>query len=378
MRVVHVVTLASPDGVFGGPTRVAVNQVATLHARGHDAVVTAGQRGYVGRIPTELEGAPAQLFPVRRLVPGVGLSGLVAPGMWRWLQRTLPHVDVVHIHLGRDLVTLPAARMAQRQRVPYIVQTHGMIAASESPLSGPLDALLTRPALTGASAVLYLNDKEREGIRAVAPTGLALHELGNGVPVADDVPSLPPRQEVLFCSRLHARKRPVLFVDMARRLLAEGVDASFVLVGPDDGEGEAVAAGVAMVGDPEKLRWEGPLDPADTLARIKRASVFVLPSVDEPWAMAVIEALSVGRPVVVTSSCGVSAIVREHGCGLVVDESPEALVDGVRAMLADRAGLADMAGRATSVAREHFSMDAVADRLERLYAAAASTERSRH
>ncbi len=36
MRLLHVVTLVSDDGIFGGPPSVAVAQSAELAARGHD------------------------------------------------------------------------------------------------------------------------------------------------------------------------------------------------------------------------------------------------------------------------------------------------------------------------------------------------------
>jgi glycosyltransferase involved in cell wall biosynthesis len=176
---------------------------------------------------------------------------------------------------------------------------------------------------------------------------------------------------VLFCARLHRRKRPLHFVRTAERLLAEGVDASFVLVGPDEGEGAAVAAAVARTGDPDRLRWEGPLPPSRTLARMQRASLLVLPSVDEPYPMSVLEALSVGRPVVVTDSCGLAPAVRETGCGVVVDSSEPALLDAVRTLLRDPTALAARAARCLPAVRERFGMDAVADVLEDVYASAA-------
>lgn len=367
VRVLHVATLVSPDGAFGGPVRVAGNQAAALRGRGHDVVVAAGRRGYGSTPPTDLGGTPLRTFPVQRIAPSTGFSGMLSAGMWRWLRAAVRDVDIVHVHLARDLVTLTAARVAQRRGIPYVVQPHGMVVRSGNPLAPPLDAVLTRRVLGGASAVLYLTPAERAGLEAVASGPLALQPLGNGVPPVSEVPELPTRTEVLFCARLQERKRPLLFVEMARTLLAEGVDADFVLVGPDEGQGPAVAAGVAAVGDPDRLRWEGPLEPSETLARMARATVLVLPSVDEPYPMSVLEAMSVGRPVVVTESCGLAPAVREHGCGVVVDESPEALVDAVRRLLAEPGSLARLGRGAAAAARQHFDMQAVTDTLESIY-----------
>ncbi len=85
---------------------------------------------------------------------------------------------------------------------------------------------------------------------------LRLASLGNGVPdypAAVDGPGTP---EVLFAARMHPRKRPLVFVEMAKALLDAGVDARFTLVGPDEGEGAALRA--ALKGDP-RISWEGAL-----------------------------------------------------------------------------------------------------------------------
>lgn len=367
MRVLHVTTLVSPDGAFGGPVRVAVNQMVALRARGHDAVLAAGERGHPDGPPEELDGEPVKLFPAHHLLPSTGFSGVFSPKLLRWLWSSLRTADVVHVHLGRDLVTLPAAWLARRSATPYVLQTHGMVVASDNPLAGPLDALLTRRLLRGAGAVLCLNERERDQVQSLVPEPLRLEVLTNGVPVVAQASPLPARPEVLFCSRLHPRKRPAMFAEMARDLLAKGVDASFVLVGPDEGEAAAVSRVVDAVGDPDRLRWEGALDPSRTLDRMRSASLLVLPSVEEPMPMAVLEALSLGRPAVVTSSCGLAPLIAQTGCGAVVDETYEGLVAGVQALLADPARLQEQGALALQAARERHGMDAVVQRLEKLY-----------
>jgi glycosyltransferase involved in cell wall biosynthesis len=372
VRILHVVTLVSPDGAYGGPVRVAENQAAALRGLGHQVVVSAGRRGFRDAGPRALGEVPLRTFPAHQLVPGAGFSGLVAPGLQRFLHHELPRVDVVHVHLARDLIMLPAVRLARRRGVPYVLQTHGAIVESDHPLAGPLDRWATRGVLHDAAEVLYLTPEERVGLLAVARGPLPLSQLGNGVPLAADPPPPPVHPEVLFLARLAPRKRPALFARVARRLLEDGVDASFVLVGPDEGEGDLVRAEIAAVGDADRLRWEGPLDPGATSDRLARASLVVLPSVDEPYPMSVLEALAVGRPVVVTDSCGLAPAVAEEGCGRVVDSTEAGFEAAVRGWLADPAEQARTAEQALRAARERFSMDAVAATLAGVYAEAAS------
>lgn len=360
MRILQVVSLLSPDGAFGGPARVALNQSAELIRQGHHVTLAAGTRGYPVP-PTELGGVPVMLFPARTVLPFLGFPGMAAPGLVRWFARHGRDFDVVHIHLGRDLMVMPVAALARRRRIPYVAQTHGMVIPSRHPLAGPLDALWTRPILRGAAAVFYLTDTERDQLREVAGATVRLAELPNGVPELSPVILHPGPPEVLFLARLDARKRPLLFVEMAHRLLAEGVQARFAVVGPDEGQGTAVRA---AIGDEPRIRWEGPIAPDEVPCRLARASVYVLPSGREPYPMTVLEAMSVGVPVVVCDDCGLAAVVAGTGSGLVAQGNPAALAQSVTTLLADLSGYGR---RAREVATNRFSMTAVGDRLVDVY-----------
>ncbi|MBD5785283.1 glycosyltransferase [Cellulosimicrobium terreum] len=379
MRILHVATLITPDGSYGGPVRVATNQVRALRERGHDAVLLAAASGF-DRLPTTWDGVPVRTFRARRVVPGTGFAGLAAPGMRRWVRAHQDRFDVAHVHLARDLVTLPAAHAWMRTGGPLLAQTHGMVAPSRHLLAGPLDRMLTRRVVGYASQVLALTDQEERDLRVVFGPRLRVRRLVNGVPLpgpssqtsADGGTSGP--REVLFLARLHRRKRPLAFVRAAAALTPRFPDVQFTLVGPDEGEGPVVRAAIDALPDEvrERVRWEGGVPPDATLARLARASVYVLPSVDEPLPMSVLEAMSVGVPVVVTQSDGLADAVERAGAGVVVPDDPDALVEPLAGLLTDPADLDRRGASARRLVEESFSVDAVADALVVAYAAARS------
>lgn len=365
MRVLQIVALLSPDGAYGGPARVAVNQCVELRARGHDVTLAAGTRGY-SVVPNERDGVPLRLFDARTLVPGMGLPGIGAPGLMRWFRKAVSGFDVVHIHFGRDLVSVPVAAAARRHGIPYVLQTHGMVIPSRHPLSTPLDAMWTRKLLRDAKAVLYLTVQERDQLNSVANAPLRLLPLNNGVPEypAPIAPHRSNRPEVIYLARMHARKRPMVFVGMARALLAQGVDARFTLIGPDEGEGARLRN--ELVGE-RQICWEGSLPPDEVPARLARADVFVLPSVREPYPMSVLEAMSVGLPVVLHADCGLAPMVEATRCGMVVDGGSDVFAAAVRSILADRDAERAMGDRGRTVARMDFGMGSIGDRLMNVY-----------
>lgn len=372
MRVLHVVTVASPDANYGGPLRVAIDQSRSLMDSGHSVAILGGRQGYV-ITPDALDGVRAHLFRARHVLPRrVGWAGLAAPGAMVWLLRHRRDFDVVHVHLARDLVTLPIARLAVALGIPVVTQTHGMILDRHDLAAQIVDTVLTRPVFAAASVSLFLTEQERNQLTAVGRGRAELISLPNGVPMradrgttSEDRPAAIP--EVLFLARLHPRKRAVLFVEAAIALLDAGAPATFAVVGPDEGDGPAVRALIADSGHRESLRWEGALPQEQTISRMSRADIFVLPSVDEPFPVAVLEAMSIGLPVVVTTSCGVAARLRESMSGVVVEPTLESLVEAIERLIADDRLRERIGLRAQETSRREFSIDSVTTRLNAIY-----------
>ncbi len=339
---------------------------------GHEVVIYAGHSGFAESPPSEIDGVPVELFAVRRLVPGTGFAGLVAPGLLARLLRTVASFDVVHVHLARDLVTLPAAELTRLRKVRYVAQPHGMIDESDKWLARLLDFLSIRRVLQSAFKVFWLTPVEERSLRNVMSSKADnLANIRNGVPPARQSLTSNEAKDVLFLSRLHSRKRPALFVEAAIDILSRQDTWGFALVGPDEGEGQKVKSMISESHFRGKIRWEGSLAPERTLERMLQSSIYVLPSVDEPFPMSVLEALSIGLPVVITDSCGLAPDVSRSGCGFVVDASLEGLVGAIEMLMEDPSLRQEMSRRGLDLVNREFSMKSVSRDLQRIYTSAA-------
>ncbi|MDI9894241.1 glycosyltransferase [Rhodococcus sp. IEGM 1381] len=364
MRILHVVTLISPDRAYGGPVTVALNQAVELTRRGHEVTVCAATRGYEV-VPTERSGVDLRLFPAIQLIPKAGFAGLTSVGLIRWVYAHLDSFDVVHVHLARDLVTMPIARLASLRSKRVLSQTHGMILPDSRFVARVFDRFLTRPVLRSVAVALCLNQREVEAVQQVDGSDLRCVELPNGVAFVDmRISTASESREILFVGRLQKRKNAPVFVAAAKLLIGQGSTARFTLVGPDEGDGPGIRE--AIRGE-HQIQWIGALEPDQVLDKLREAAVYVLPAVDEPFPMTVLEAMAVGLPVVITRSCGLAGLVTVHDAGLVVDPTPRDVADAIDELLDDPERARDMGTRGRSAVRSRLSIETVAAELIDLY-----------
>lgn len=366
MKILQVATLVSPDGAYGGPIRVATNHFRELQRLGHDVTLVAAGRGFGKNLPTEFDGVPIKLFPGHQLIPGTGFAGLFSPRMLTWLLKHSKDFDILHIHLARDLVTLPIASLANFIGKTYVVQTHGMIDTSPKKLAAILDLVATRRILAKAARVFFLTPEEKQALKEVSSTELNLEFLPNGVPRADA--SNPPNkmEKILYLARLQARKRPELFVEMAARLHPEFPQIQFVMIGPDEGSGEKVTRAIKDGNAESFVTWDGPISPEKTLQELREAYLYVLPSVNEPFPMSVLEAMSVGTPSVVSKSCGLAPFIIGKA-GVVFDESVEDMVIKIRELLTQPEEHSRLSQGSLELVRDQFDMQTICGQLIESY-----------
>lgn len=366
MRVLHAVTLFTPGNTFGGPVTVAQNLASGLRRRAVDARIVTIGAGFEHNLPQTIGDVPAFVYPARQVLPGLGFSGITSPSLLREARALVRGADVVHVHLARDLVTLPIAAAALYERKPLVLQTHGMVDPSDKLLAKPLDALVLRRLLREADVLAYLTGTERDFLEAVARQSLDhnLARLLNGVQPQSRraLPTGPPL--IVYTARLQERKRPEQLVAAVPAVLRAYPDARFVLAGPDEGLAPRVRELITELGLDRSVSYVGALDLPETLNLLESASLSVLPSIDEPFPMSVLEALSFGVPNIVTHSNGLARAVEDAGAGRVVrdDDFATAIVDLLEPEVNERASQA-----AWHLSRATFSIDAVLDNLEDLY-----------
>ena len=257
--------------------------------------------------------------------------------------------DVIHVHNGRTaLWGALAVRLAGRGAC---VATHHFIEPAHAGRSGPKAALSNavhswierQSAGHIAISRAVANAIEERGVLrgsqiTIVPNGIDLAPDANGTSAhiseasADE---LPPelRGEVVCVARLQKEKDvPTLVRAMARLNAHRSVPVRCVVAGEGD-ERAAIEEVIAReVGCNVALAGFTP----HTAQMLRGARVATLPSVAEPFGLALLEAMAQRVPVVAVNQGGPAEIVVEGETGLLVPPSdPDALARALGELLDD-------------------------------------------
>jgi glycosyltransferase involved in cell wall biosynthesis len=139
-----------------------------------------------------------------------------------------------------------------------------------------------------------------------------------------------------------------------------------LLIAGDGKLAGALAKQAKALGVSDKVFFiRGSVPVADLLAVI---DVFVMPSLQEGLGLALMEAMSVGLPVVGTNVGGIRALLQDGANGLLVrPKEPEALALAVIELLADKAKSRRLAEAAAKFLRDNFPLNKMAAQTLEVY-----------
>ncbi len=253
------------------------------------------------------------------LLPPPGLmEGVFARRALGALRELIERVEVVHLHGVWDPILPKAANEARRQRKPYIVLLNGMLdpwsLAQKAIKKSIALTLRYRRMLNGAAALHVGNRGEQEAIAplnlksptAIIPNGVFFEELEPVPPKGSfyaEHPELAGRPFVLFLGRIHYKKGLDYLADAFALVAREHPRAALVVTGPDDGEEAPFRRRVAALGLGDRVVVTGPLYGHQKLAAYVDARCYCLPSRQEGFSLAVVEAMACGLPAVISEPC---------------------------------------------------------------------------
>ena len=95
--------------------------------------------------------------------------------------------------------------------------------------------------------------------------------------------------------------------------------------------------------------------------------VFILPSINEPFGLAILEAMAVGKPVIATNAGGIPEIIRDEETGLLVEpRSPKAIAEAIDRLIEEPEFLKKISQAGKKLLLTEFTSDSMAKKYEAL------------
>ena len=373
----------------GGPPVVVNGTALALKKLGHDVEIACrvmpGEEDEVRRAWPELTQAGIPLH----LLPASGPNALIRSRAFDiFVHSQAVRFDVLHAHGTWEAVLSSAGRAFAAAGKPYFVSLHGTLdawslAQSRWKKKMSWSLLGTRRYLDGAAGLIFgsrdeAKEAESLGLCAPAriiPNGVNLDTLsvgveGNQTALRARFPSTANwTRTILFFSRLHPKKGLDMLVEAFARVANEFPGAGLFAAGiPQDKVFEnAVRARISKLGLDTQVILTTDLVGREGRAAFEIADIFALPSHQEGFSMAIIEAMGMGLPVLITSKCHMNEVV-DWRAGEVVAPNPDGLEAGLRRLLVcDPAELQTMGRNGAAIIRQHFTWSQIALKLEALY-----------
>ena len=163
---------------------------------------------------------------------------------------------------------------------------------------------------------------------------------------------------ILFLGRLHYKKGFDLLIPAFAQLKDQ--NARLVIAGPDGGFQSEIKQMLQQHGLTDRALFTGMLRDQQRVEAFVDADLFVLPSYQENFGIAVIESLAAGCPVIISDQVNICRELATAKVGEVVPTQVDPLAAKMNELMADAPRRSEMAQRGPNFVRTHFDWNEIA------------------
>jgi glycosyltransferase involved in cell wall biosynthesis len=351
LKILHAIVSFNPT--MGGPPRIATRLAAGTAALGHSVTVVSYDDGSdeirqsIQQDHAQVPGA--ELLKFISLPKLSGFERLTASHAKRELSKIIRDFDVVHLHDSWSALSRGTMALAYKTGVPFVLLPNGMF-DPWSMLQKRLKKQLVlasgyRRLLNHALFIHTGNQEEKDGVEQIGITA-PMEIIPNGIyPKEFDPlpergkfyaahPELNSKPFILFLSRLHYKKGLDYLAPAFAAIAPKYPDISLVVAGPDEGAAEPFRQSIQSAGLTNRVHMVGPIFGPDRFTALVDSACFCLPSRQEGFSIAILEAMACARPVVITTSCHFPEVATA-GAGEVIPLETSALIAALDRILSD-------------------------------------------
>jgi len=194
----------------------------------------------------------------------------------------------------------------------------------------------------------------------------------NGVDVKEIQRSARPCPEIkkdnfVFCGRFTAQKRLPFLIEAFNKCLKRGVQQNLYLVG-DGEEMEKIKSLIRAYRIENRVITLGALTHSQTLGIIRQSRCLLLTSLFEGFPQVVLEAMALGKPVIVSDVGGLKDIVMHGGTGYLYPvDRQDTFCDLIMKISENKSEADELGAKGLEVLASQYDLDAIVQEYLALY-----------
>jgi glycosyltransferase involved in cell wall biosynthesis len=390
MKVLHVIPSISSKR--GGPSKAVIEMVRELRSLGIEGyVITTTDNGEYREVKEtgtdwiKHNDVPIMVFKcVDSRIKAIR-EYQVSISLLVWLMKNAHSFDLIHFHSIFSFSTTFGMIVARKKRVPYIIRTIGQLNQWCLRQSGLRKRLMLRliekKNLEKAVSIHVTSEIERKDIIQIALRNQTF-KLGLGIcsickrDKKKDKAENSGETNFLYLSRIHPKKGLESLL-LALSDIDEEDDKWFLHIAGDgdDGYKKFVQEYAENLQVSNRIQWHGHVTGTHKDKLLRLTDWFVLPSSNENFGIAALEAMGYGVPVVLSSEVGISTEVKEYSAGYVYDAKN---IHQLKTVLSHclRMENSEMSDNAIKLVRENFLWSVIGRKLSNYYEGVFNTSQS--
>ena len=332
LHILHIIQTVNPTS--GGPIEGLCQQARAHEKYGHSVEIAS----------IDNPNSSYLTFPSSKVYPckSSGLDKVFPFTLLNWLKSNYHNYDAVIINGIWGMHIFVAWLALAKTNTPYFVFIHGMLDPWFK-LKFPLKHIkkwlawpwAIYPALRDADRVFFTCEQEKilarksfwlydcnETVISYGTEGIPDPQLDYTTSFFANHPTLKGKRIFLFLGRVHPKKGAELLIkslaDLHRTGLWDPSNMKLVFAGPNDNAYASKLSSLSVKLEvSNSIYWTGMVSGNQKWGVFQSAEAFVLPSHQENFGIAVVEALSCGVPVLISPAVNIANEIKSDKAGLV-------------------------------------------------------------